>query len=147
MPLFYNYASKSYQKVPRCINLRVLVSRFCQPLWPLSNGTLLTMENFPWSVVCHWKKILLLYIKDCPSCCGHAQGWPWKMSLARKRTVNLFQNFTYFHEKDMCYIGKICYLCGAPWKTKMLIIIDTNSLRSEAYRFDLLRSLNIRWGA
>ena len=29
------YTSKSYQKVPSCINLKILLSRFCHTPWPL----------------------------------------------------------------------------------------------------------------
>ena len=61
------------------------------------------MENFPWqltdngkfSMVSHWKKILL-HIKDCSSCLGHAQGWPWKRSLARESTIDVFHT-KFFH--------------------------------------------------
>ena len=34
---------------------------------------------------------ILLHIKDCSSCRGNAQGWPWKRSLARKNVLACFK--------------------------------------------------------
>ena len=92
----------SYEKFPLSLNFFLKSAEHptvCFFGWnkaffsPFSNGTLLTMENFPWQLIDYGKfslvshlplKKILLHIKDCSSCCGHAQGWPWKRSLARK---------------------------------------------------------------
>ena len=60
------------------------------PLISRTRSRSVPQKNFPWSVFCQWKKILL-HIKDCSSCRGNAQGWPWKRSLARKNVLACFK--------------------------------------------------------